>query len=477
MLKKTIRKLGYFLPTLVVVSLVAFFLSKAAPGDPVAHYVPPIDELPASSYSVGYYEKQYIKYSRELGLDLPLFYFSLESVAYPDTFHRVILPRERELLDKLVGQYGNWPEVQDYYHTLKNLDTQFFQWPDSIAPDSRINFQRTAGQLFYAYQDTPINSLFDQLEMELATVGQEPFGEHVLSVLTPALEDASDAYQTIKNKATPKKLTQPTFRWHGTNNQYHHWITGFLTGDFGRSIRDRRPVFDKIKEAAWWTLSINIMAIFLAFVVSIPVGVYSASHAEQRPDRIIGFLTFILYSIPSFWMAMLLVVFLTTPQYGMNWFASVGLGELSAEAPFWDRFWERLSHLILPVFCVTYGTVAFISRQVRGSMLDVIQKDFIRTALAKGVPKRRVTWHHAFRNALFPLITLIALVFSAALGGSVIVEFIFNIPGMGRLMLDSILSRDWPVVFMVLMIITVLTVIGNLVADVLYNLADPRTKG
>ncbi len=110
-------------------------------------------------------------------------------------------------------------------------------------------------------------------------------------------------------------------------------------------------------------------------------------------------------------------------------------------------------------------------------MLDVIQKDFIRTALAKGVPKRRVTWHHAFRNALFPLITLIALVFPAALGGSVIVEFIFNIPGMGRLMLDSILSRDWPVVFMVLMIVTVLTVIGNLVADVLYNLADPRTKG
>ena len=160
----------------------------------------------------------------------------------------------------------------------------------------------------------------------------------------------------------------------------------------------------------------------------------------------------------------------------MNWFASVGLGDLSTSAPFWNRFWERLSHLILPIFCVTYGTVAFISRQVRGSMLDVIQKDFIRTAFAKGIPRKRVVWHHAFRNALFPLITLIALVFPAALGGSVVVEVIFNIPGMGRLLFDSILSRDWPVVFMVLMIVTLLTVLGNLVADVLYNLADPRTR-
>ncbi len=476
MLKKTLKKLGYFLPTLVMVSLVAFFLSKLAPGDPVAHYVPPIDALPSSSYSVAYYEKQYTKYSRVLGLDQPLFYLSLESVAYPDTFHQIILPRQRELLNKLVSQYGNWPEVQNYYRALENLDQLFFHWPDSIAPDNRINFQRTSGQLFYVYEDTPINSLFDQLTAELFTVGQSPYGDQVTALLSAPLNQAADAYQLIKTNATPNKLAQPTLRWHGTNNQYHKWISGFLMGDFGRSIRDRRPVFDKIKEAAWWTLSINLIAIFLSFAISIPTGIYSANHVNQKPDRIISFLTFVLFSIPSFWMAMLLVVFLTTPQYGMNWFASVGLGDLSSDAPFWDRFWERLSHLILPIFCVTYGTVAFISRQVRGSMLDVIQKDFIRTAFAKGLPRSRVTWKHAFRNALFPLITLIALVFPAALGGSVIVEVIFNIPGMGRLLFDSILGRDWPVVFMVLMIVTLLTVLGNLVADVLYNLADPRTR-
>jgi len=475
-LKQTVKKLGYFIPTLVVVSLVAFFLSKLAPGDPVSHYVPPIDALPGSSYSVAYYEKQYTKYSHELGLDRPLFYLSLTSVAYPDTFHQIILPRQRKLLDKLIGQYGNWSEIQGYYASLENLDKLFFQWPDSIAPDHRINFQRTAGQLFYAYEIPSINSLFDQLKNELSLAGQVPYGNQVINLLSPPLTKAINSYQQIKDTATPNKLAQPSLRWHGINNQYHRWITGFLMGDFGRSIRDRRPVFDKIKEAAWWTLSINIIAIFLAFAVSIPIGVYSASRAQQRPDRIIGFLTFVFYSIPQFWMAMLLVVFLTTPQYGMNWFASVGLGNLSSDAPFWDRFWEGLSHLILPIFCVTYGTVAFISRQVRGSMLDVIQKDFIRTAFAKGLPRQRVAWHHAFRNALFPLITLIALVFPAAIGGSVIVEVIFNIPGMGRLLFDSIQGRDWPVVFMVLMIVTLLTVLGNLVADILYNLADPRIR-
>lgn len=476
MLKRTIKKLGYFIPTLVIVSLVAFFLSKLAPGDPVAHYVPPIDALPGSTSTVAYYEKQYTKYSRELGLDLPLFYLSLQSAAYPDTFHQIILPRQRELLDKLVSQYGNWSEIQNYYGALENLDKLFFQWPDSIAPDNRINFQRTIGQLFYVYENPSINSLYDQLTKELEVVEKMPYGNQVTDLLATPLTKAKSTYQQVKDSATPSKLTKPSIRWHGTNNQYHRWISGFLRGDFGRSFRDRRPVFDKIKEAAWWTLSINLVAIFLSFAVSIPIGVYSASRAHQRPDRIIGFLTFVFYSIPQFWMAMILVVFFTTPQYGMNWFASIGLGDLPTSAPFWDRFWERLSHLILPIFCVTYGTVAFISRQVRGSMIDVIQKDFIRTAFAKGLPRSRVAWQHAFRNALFPLITLIALVFPAAIGGSVIVEVIFNIPGMGRLLFDSIVSRDWPVVFMILMIVTLLTVLGNLVADFLYNVADPRTR-
>jgi len=473
---RLLKKLGYFLPTLIIVSLVAFFLSKMPSGDPVDHYLPVDSDMPGSEYEVEYYEKQYTKYSKQLHLDLPLFYFALQSTAWPDTFHRIVLPQKKIVLDKLIGQHGNWPAINNYYSALEDLETSFFQLQDYITTNERIDFQHTLGLLKNAYQNKVITNLHQQLEEILASTQQLPNGQQVINLLASPVQQNTAVYQQLINTATPERLRKPTFRWYGTNNQYHHWITGFSTGDFGLSVRDRRPVFDKIVEAAWWTLCINIMSIIIAFGLSIPLGVYMANRAKGEKTGKLNLFLFLLYSIPNFWMAMLLVIFLTTPQYGMNWFASIGLGELSAEAPFWNRFWERLSHLILPVFCMTYGSVAFISRQVRGSMLDVATKDYIRTAFAKGLPRKAVVWRHTFRNALFPLITMIALVFPATLGGSVVVEVIFNIPGMGRLLFDSLLGRDWPVVFMILMIVTILTIVGNLVADILYTMADPRIE-
>lgn len=153
-----------------------------------------------------------------------------------------------------------------------------------------------------------------------------------------------------------------------------------------------------------------------------------------------------------------------------------GMGSLPSTAPFWDRFVESLSHLILPVFCLTYGSLAFISRQMRGGMLDVLQQDYIRTARAKGLGQRAVVWRHAFRNALFPIITLFASIFPAALAGSVVIESIFNIPGMGKLTISAINQQDWPLVYTILMFSALLTMIGILVADALYALLDPRVS-
>lgn len=476
MIIRLLKKLGYFLPTLLIISLVAFFLSKMPSGDPVDNYLPPDGDLLNSQYEADYYEKQYIKFSRQLHLDLPLFYFSLQSAAWPDTFHRIVIPHKILVLDKLTGQYGNWPKVDGYYKSLEALESSFFHWPDSIAPDQRINFQRSLGLLKTAYQDEVILALQQQLNQALAATGQSYKEISAMHSISSDLLTYKESYQQLKASTNTSLLRTPALRWYGTDNQYHHWISGFITGDFGVSVRDRRPVFEKITEAAWWTLCINIMSILIAFGLSIPLGVFMANHANEEKAKRFNFFLFFLYSIPQFWMAMLLVIFLTTPQYGMNWFASVGLGSLAADAPFWSRFWERLSHLILPVFCTTYGAIAFISRQVRGAMLDVSERDYIRTAFAKGLSRESVVWKHTFRNALFPLITLIAVVFPATLAGSVVVEVIFNIPGMGRLLFDSLLGRDWPVVFMVLMIVTLLNIAGNLIADLLYTMADPRVE-
>jgi peptide/nickel transport system permease protein len=172
----------------------------------------------------------------------------------------------------------------------------------------------------------------------------------------------------------------------------------------------------------------------------------------------------------------LLLIFFTTREYGMDFFAGPGLGQVPAGAAWWQKIWLASPHLLLPVLCIAYPALAFIARQMRGSMAAALQQDFVRTARAKGLPEKTVVWRHAFRNALFPVITLIASVFPAAIAGSVAIEYIFNIPGMGWLMLNAILQKDWSIVFTVLMLGAVLTMAGMLVADVLYAAADPRVR-
>ena len=160
----------------------------------------------------------------------------------------------------------------------------------------------------------------------------------------------------------------------------------------------------------------------------------------------------------------------------MDWFPTHGLGDISEDDSFWDIFWMRAYHLVLPVFCMSYASLAFVSRQMRGGMIDVFQQDYIRTARAKGFAEQLVIWKHSFRNALFPIITLVASIFPGLLAGSLVIEVIFSIPGMGKLTIDSIYARDWPVVYTILMFSALMTMIGILVADLLYAWADPRVS-
>ncbi|MCB0637550.1 MAG: ABC transporter permease, partial [Lewinella sp.] len=271
------------------------------------------------------------------------------------------------------------------------------------------------------------------------------------------------------------KCWVPGWQWYGADNQYHRWLSGMLHGDFGHSLRDQRPVAVRIGEAVRWTLQINGLAILFAYLLSIPLGVYAAAYVGRRFDRITSFVLFLLYSLPSFWVASLLILFLTTPEW-LDIFPSMGVGEVGPEVGWWQRLSVRASHLFLPIFCLTYGSLAFISRQVRGSMIEVLGSDYIRTARAKGLSEGRVLWRHAFRNGLFPLITMFAGVLPAALAGSVVIEVIFNIPGMGRLTVDSILTKDWPVVYALLLLAGTLTLVGILLADLLYAWADPRVR-
>lgn len=258
--------------------------------------------------------------------------------------------------------------------------------------------------------------------------------------------------------------------------QYVHWLKGLLTLDLGTSFSaDRRPVWDKIRERLPVTLLVNFLSIALILAVSIPLGVASAVRAGGLFDRVSTVLVFVFYAAPAFWVALLLMLLFGVhlgllPISGLH--SIMGYDRMTTLEKVLD--WGR--HLILPVLVSALGGLAGLSRYMRSSMLEVLRQDFITTARAKGLPERMVVYRHALRNALLPIITILGLSLPGLIGGSVIFESLFAIPGIGQLMWTSVMARDYPVLMGNLVIVAVLTLLGNLLADVGYALADPRIR-
>lgn len=282
----------------------------------------------------------------------------------------------------------------------------------------------------------------------------------------------------IKSDQMAKEVIEETRRLYGLDKpvyvQYAKWLRRIATLDFGESYVDHRPVLAKMGDALPITLTINILTIFVIYIISIPLGIYSALHPKSFKDRLVMVVLFILYSLPSFWVASILIAYLGGGDY-LNCFPIVGFESNGIDMlPWYGRIGNVAWHLVLPVVCLTYGGFAFLSRFSRGTMLEVIRQDYIRTARAKGLSRRKVIWKHAFRNTLIPILTLMGTLLPALLGGSVIIEQIFSIPGMGQLGFQSIMSRDYPTIMAIATIEAFLTLVSLLLADIMYVVADPR---
>jgi peptide/nickel transport system permease protein len=212
------------------------------------------------------------------------------------------------------------------------------------------------------------------------------------------------------------------------------------------------------------------------YIISIPLGIISSIKKDTLLDRAVSLALFILYSLPTFWIGLLLLMLLSGGEY-LNLFPLGGISTDGLEsAGFFTKAGDFMWHLVLPVVTLTYGSFAFLSRYTRANMLEVINQQYITTARAKGLSERRVIFVHAFRNSLIPLITLMATLLPGLLGGSVIVEQIFTIPGMGLLAFEAILARDIPVIMAIAAISAFLTMMGILVADLMYAVVDPRIR-
>lgn len=259
------------------------------------------------------------------------------------------------------------------------------------------------------------------------------------------------------------------------HEQYLSWLKKLVVLDLGNSFSpDGRPVADKILERIPITIIINALSLGLIIVVALPVGVASAVRRNSLFDKITTVLVFIGFAMPTFWLALLLMILF---GIHLGWLPISGIRSLNYEyLPPFSAFADLVKHLILPVFLSAFGGIAGFSRYIRANMLEVIRQDYITTARAKGLSERTVIYKHALRNALLPVITILGLSVPGLIGGSVIFETIFAIPGMGQLFYMSVMSRDYPVIMGILVIGAVLTLVANLLADVCYALADPRIR-
>ena len=257
--------------------------------------------------------------------------------------------------------------------------------------------------------------------------------------------------------------------------QYYDWLRRMSRLDFGRSFSpDRRPVWDKIKERIGITLGLNLLSLLIILAVAVPLGVLAAYRAHSWFDKGTTLLVFFGFAMPSFWLALLLIMFFGVY---LDWLPLSGLTSLNfSQLSWWGKLQDLGAHVTLPVLGAAFMGLAGMSRYMRGSMLEVIRQDYITTARAKGLPERTVIFKHALRNALLPVITMLGLSLPGLIGGSVIFETIFAIPGMGQLLWGAVMARDYPVVMGELVIVAFLTLLGNLLADVSYALVDPRIR-
>jgi peptide/nickel transport system permease protein len=257
--------------------------------------------------------------------------------------------------------------------------------------------------------------------------------------------------------------------------QYGIWLKNLFTLNFGDSFKDNQSVWGKITERVPVTVKLNVLSLLLVYLVAIPLGIYSATHAHSLGERVTTLVAFILFAVPLIWAATMAIVFICGGDF-LYLFPPAGLESLdsSADWPLWLKIKDQAWHLFLPVVLMSYDGFAGLSRYMRSSMLEVLGQDYVQVARAKGLEERVVILKHVLRNSLIPQVTMLASILPGLIGGSVIIETIFSIPGLGQLGYESVLARDYPTVMALFSVSAVLTLIGILISDLLLAAVDPR---
>ena len=425
MLQYTIQRLLLAIPTLLGITLISFLIMHLAPGDPVDLF------LGGAAGGEGIstdrradVEKTRQELRRQLGLDKPVY------IQYLRWLSSLLLRPER---------------LDEFDHMALLADDVL----------SRLNERQRA-----------------QLAGLEGEARKAQFLDYFRRIRPQHAEGLSES--SFWQGKTVKLAENYVYNGAGLE-LFHAFGHRFVTLNFGRSFKDQQPVIKHMLERVPITIEINVISLVVAYIIGIPLGVLLAVKHNTFTDRSLTSGTFVLWSMPSFWVGMLLILFFCNKEF-FYWFPASGIQSLEASEDwgFWRLFKDHAHHMVLPVLASTYASFAGISRFTRTSMLENLRLDYVRTAQAKGLRQRIVVLRHVLRNSLIPIVTLMAGLLPGMIAGSVFIETIFTIPGMGYLGFQSVIVRDYPMIMAIFTIGAALSLLGILVADILLKVADPR---
>jgi len=455
MLHYLLKRLFLAVPMLWLLATLVFLLSRLLPGSYASESI--LQE------GNGYYAKgsttdrtlAYQQYLIRTGQNLPLFYFSITSSAsLPDSIFQIIPEGAQNTIQQLAWRTGNWKEVYTFWRKLQELKQQ-------ASP--------TQLQAFAPYLRTITATSDAQQRVQAA---------RAITKYDATLQPAQELYKLalkLQKQQGSLNFMIPSFRWHGTANQYHRWLASLLRGNFGTSYRDNRNVTEVIMEASANTFWIIFTSMLLTTLAALEISIKLVQPKYNQWRKAVMPVLFLIDSIPLFVLALLFLVLFASPAF-LQLFPVYGLGYSHGGQSWLEQTSRTLPYLALPILCLSLAHLPYLANQFYNALSEAKAMDYTRTAQAKGLPPEVIIRRHVLRNALLPIITLLSDFLPGLIAGSVVIETIFAIPGTGRLLITSVQARDYPILVAIVLAVALAKVVSHVVADVCYAYADPRIR-
>ena len=455
-----IKRILLIIPTTFIIIVLAFFWGELSNSDQAMMDLEMDENMPYREIDPQRYLQAYHQLRVKYLLDFPPFYFSLKALSEPDTLNRIYPVIHRDFLRQMALEYGRWDNVSVYYLALVDL-WKTTQMSASITQVSKVESM---------FQITQPGSIEKNIN-ELATW---QFPSSFSDQWQMQVTFLRIKFQLLYSQQAIWSSMIPIVKFNGPDNKFHRWLIQLLSGDLGISHRDREPVIQKILKALPITLGLTFTAMLLIFAIAIPLGVFLSGNSYPVTRNTLMNMLLGIDAIPLFLLSLLLIIFFAGNDF-FNLFPAFGIGPNISES-WWEIFSIRIYYMFLPLAALTLASIPFIARQLQVTMEQVRKKDFITTARVKGMKERAIIWRHGFPNALFPLVTIMADFLPGTIGGVLVIEVIFSIHGMGKLMRDSVLSQDYPVILIIILLVALVKLIANILADIAYYWIDPRVR-